>query len=91
MWAFCTKPGGRPYRPTSQYLKGDPAQQEVARQDLETLKKAEVSDLVLLSPDEARFSMMPTLRTTRGVKGRVPSWAISIVMTCSTSLAPSTR
>jgi transposase len=39
MRAFCTKHGIRPYRPTYQYLKGDPAQQETARQDLETLKK----------------------------------------------------
>ena len=36
MRAFGTKHGIRPYRPTSQYLKGDPAQQDVARQDLET-------------------------------------------------------
>jgi transposase len=40
MRAFCTKHGVRPYRPTYQYLKGDPDQQAVARQDLETLKKS---------------------------------------------------
>jgi transposase len=40
MRAFCTKHGIRPYRPTYQYLKGDPAQQETARQDLETFKKS---------------------------------------------------
>jgi hypothetical protein len=39
MRAFCTKHDVRPYRPTYQYLKGDPNQQEVARQDLETFKK----------------------------------------------------
>jgi transposase len=39
MRAFCTTYGVRPYRPTYQYLKGDPAQQEAARQDLATLKK----------------------------------------------------
>jgi len=39
MRAFCTKHDGRPDRPTSQYLKGDPDQQEAARQDLETFKK----------------------------------------------------
>lgn len=38
--AFCTKHGIRPYRPTSQYLKDDPAQQEGARQALETCKKS---------------------------------------------------
>ena len=37
--AFCTKHAVRPYRPTSQSLKGDPDQPEAARQDLETLKK----------------------------------------------------
>ena len=40
MRAFCTKHDVRPYRPTSQYRKGDPDQQEAARQDLETLKKS---------------------------------------------------
>ena len=39
MRAFCTKHDGRPDRPTSQYLKGDPDQQEAARQGLETFKK----------------------------------------------------
>jgi transposase len=39
MRAFCTKHDVRPYRPTYQDLKGDPDQQEAARQDLETLKK----------------------------------------------------
>jgi hypothetical protein len=39
MRAFCTKHGVRPYRPPSQYLKGDPDQQEAARQDLATWKK----------------------------------------------------
>jgi transposase len=39
MRAFCTKHDVRPYRPTYQYLKGDPDQQEAARQDLETFKK----------------------------------------------------
>jgi transposase len=39
MRAFCTKQGVRPYRPTYQYLKGDPVQQEAARQDLEAFKK----------------------------------------------------
>ena len=40
MRAFCTKHDVRPYRPTYQYLKGDPDQQEATRQDLETLKKS---------------------------------------------------
>ena len=40
MRAFCTTHGIRPYRPTYPYLKGDPAQQETARQALETCKKS---------------------------------------------------
>jgi transposase len=38
--AFCPKHGVRPYRPTSQYRKGEPDQQDTARQDLEMLKKS---------------------------------------------------
>jgi transposase len=37
--AFCTRHGVRPYRPTYRYLKGDPVQQEAARQDLAAFKK----------------------------------------------------
>jgi transposase len=40
MRAFCTRHGVRPYRPTYQYLKADPAQQETARQELQALKKS---------------------------------------------------
>jgi transposase len=39
MRAFRTKHGVRPYRPTYRYLKGDPDQQEAARQDLAAFKK----------------------------------------------------
>jgi transposase len=39
MRAFCTSYGVRPYRPTYRYLKADPAQQAMARQDLQALKK----------------------------------------------------
>jgi transposase len=35
-------------------------------------KKAEAGELVLLSQDEARFPMVPTLTATLGVKGRRP-------------------
>jgi transposase len=39
---------------------------------LRPLKKAEAGDLVLLSQEEARFSLIPTLRTTLGVTGHRP-------------------
>jgi transposase len=38
MRTFCQRHGVRPYRPTYQYLKANPAQQEIARHDLEVLK-----------------------------------------------------
>jgi transposase len=73
MRALCVKPGGRPYRPTYVDLKGDPDKQEQARQDLEALKKkAQAGELVWFSQDEARFALLPTLRTTLGIKGHRP-------------------
>lgn len=72
MRAFGTKPGICPYRPTSQDLKDDPDQQAMARQDLETFKQSPAGALVLLSQDETRFAMMPTLRTALGVTGHRP-------------------
>jgi transposase len=39
MRTFCQRHGVRPYRPTYQYLKANPAQQEIARHDLEVLNK----------------------------------------------------
>jgi transposase len=36
---FCRKVGIRLYRPTYRYLRGDPAKQEPARQDIAALKK----------------------------------------------------
>jgi transposase len=39
MRAFCASWGVRPYRPTYHYLKADPAQQAMARQELQALKK----------------------------------------------------
>jgi transposase len=50
MRAFCTKHDVRPYRPTYQYLKGDPDQQEAARQDLETFKKSHSRCTRLVEP-----------------------------------------
>ena len=39
MHRFCQKVGIRPYRPTYRYLRGDPAKQAQAREDLAGLKK----------------------------------------------------
>jgi transposase len=36
---FCLKVGIRPYRPTYRYLRGNPAKQEQAREDIAALKK----------------------------------------------------
>jgi transposase len=70
----CARLGIRPYRPTYRYLRGDPDKQEKARQELAGLKKqAEAGELVLLSQDEARLPMVPTLTATLGVKGHRPT------------------
>jgi transposase len=73
MQRFCRKLGIRPYRPTYRYLRGDPDKQARAREDLAELRaKAEAGEWVLLSQDEARFPMVPTLGPTLGVKGHRP-------------------
>jgi transposase len=73
MHRFGAKIGIRPYRPTYRYLRGDPVKQAQAKQDIAALAtKAEAGELVLLSQDEARVPMVPTLATTLGVKGHRP-------------------
>jgi len=39
MQVFCQRQGIRPYRPTYRFLRGDPARQAAAREDLAALKK----------------------------------------------------
>jgi transposase len=39
MQVFCSRHGIRPYRPTYRFLRGDPAKQAAAREDLAGLKK----------------------------------------------------
>src|SRR4029079_14144251 len=69
----CRKLGIRPYRPTYRFLRGDPRKQAQAREELADLKaQAEAGELILLSQDEARFPMVPTLGPTLGVKGHRP-------------------
>src|SRR3954447_23565503 len=70
---FCRKLGIRLYRPSYHYERGDPEKQAQARQDLAELKRqAAAGEIVLLSQDEARFPMVPTLQATLGVKGHRP-------------------
>src|SRR3954468_7346490 len=74
MQRFCRKNGIRPYRPTYRLLRGDPVKQAEARVELAELRaRAEAGELVLLSQDEARFPMVPTLTATLGVKGHRPT------------------
>jgi transposase len=74
MQRFCRKVGIRLYRPTYRFLRGDPVKQAEAREELAELRsKAEAGELVLLSQDEARFPMVPTLGATLGVKGHRPT------------------
>ena len=73
MREFCQRHQIHPYRPTYRYLRGDPEKQARAGEELKTLKKkAQAGECVLLSQDEARFPLVPTLRTTLGVKGHRP-------------------
>jgi transposase len=74
MQRFCRRHGIRPYRPTYRHLRGDPVKQAQAAEELADLRaEAEAGDLVLLSQDEARFPMVPTLGATLGVKGHRPT------------------
>jgi transposase len=74
MQRFCRKAGIRPYRPTYRYLRGDPVKQAEAKEELAELRtQAEAGELVLLSQDEARVPMVPTLGPTLGVKGHRPT------------------
>ena len=74
MQRFCRRHGIRPYRPTYRHLRGDPVKQAEAVEELAELRAlAEAGELVLLSQDEARFPMVPTLTATLGVKGHRPT------------------
>jgi transposase len=73
MQRSCRQHDSRPYRPTYRHLRGDPVKQAVAAEELAGLRtEAEAGRLVLLSQDEARFPMVPTLGATLGVKGHRP-------------------
>ncbi|MDP7060517.1 MAG: IS630 family transposase [Candidatus Marinimicrobia bacterium] len=70
MRVFCAKHNIRPYKPTYDYRKADPQAQEKAKKKLEEIKKkAQNQELILLSQDEVKFSMVPTLQKTLGLKG----------------------
>jgi transposase len=74
MQRFCAKIDIRLYRPTYRYLRGNPDKQAQAKQEITELKqKAAAGELTLLSQDEARFPMVPTLAATLGVKGHRPT------------------
>ena len=74
MQRFCKRLGIRLYRPTYRILRGDPVKQAEAKVELAELRaKAEAGELVLLSRDEARFPMVPTLTAALGVKGHRPT------------------
>jgi transposase len=74
MQRFGRRHGIRPYRPTYRHLRGDPVKQAEAVEELAELRaQAEAGESVLLSQDEARFPMVPTLTATLGVKGHRPT------------------
>jgi hypothetical protein len=73
MHRFCSKIGIRPYRPTDRpLLARRPGQAGPGAGGPGPPKKGAAGELVLLSPDETRFQMVPTLAATLGVKGHRP-------------------
>nr|WP_286985645.1 IS630 family transposase [Halomonas sp.] len=72
MREFCHRHDIRPCCPSYRFLRADPARQATAREELSALINADAGECVLLSQDEARFPLVPTLRTTLGVKGQRP-------------------
>lgn len=56
----------------SVFTSGSRQETDGQSRDCRLEKKATVGELVLLSQDEARFPLVPTLRTTLGVKGSRP-------------------
>jgi transposase len=74
MQRFCRRQEIRPYRPTDRHLRGDPVKQAEAAEELAGWRtKAEAGEWVLLSQDEARFPMVPTLTASLGVTGHRPT------------------
>jgi hypothetical protein len=74
MQRSCRQHGIRPDRPTYRHLRGDPVKRAEAVEELAELRaQAEAGESVLLSQDEARFPMVPTLTATLGVKGPRPT------------------
>jgi transposase len=54
---FCQRHGMRPYRPTYRYLRGDPAKQQAAREELAALKKSPDGGVGVAEP---RRSALPS-------------------------------
>jgi transposase len=50
MHVFCSRHAIRPYRPTYRFLRGDPAKQAAAREDLAALKKSSGRQTRLVEP-----------------------------------------
>jgi len=74
MHRFCRQHDIRPYRPTYRHQRGNLVKQAVAAVELSELRaRAEAGELLLLSQDEARSTMVPTLTATPGVKGHAPT------------------
>jgi len=72
MREFCHRHQIWPYRPTYRYLRGNPQRQAEAQGELGELKKSASGECIVISQDEARFPLVPTLHSTLGVKGHRP-------------------
>lgn len=71
MRVFCQRHSIRPYRPTYRYLRGDPEEQRVAREELETLKKSPTGRMRLA--ESRRSPLSPGTDLTDHAGGEGPS------------------
>ncbi|WP_418766681.1 helix-turn-helix domain-containing protein [Myxococcus xanthus] len=91
MGDFCRRRGVRPYRPHLPLPAGRCCTPAEGARGVEGKKRqAQRGVIVLLSRDEGRFPMVPTLTATLGLKGERPVVVPATARTWCTRLPPST-
>ena len=66
---FCQRHGMRPYRPTYRYLRGDPAKQQGAREELAALKKSPDGGVRVVEPRRSALSPGADITHYLGAQG----------------------
>lgn len=69
MRVFCQRHAIRPYRPTYRYLRGDPEKQQVAQEELVTLKKSASGGVRVAKPRRGTVSPRADVVYHPGVEG----------------------